>query len=271
MLTGDNGILTRAGEAKEKATIAGETEQIQLEELGSYEKDGTLLVGTVNSNIKSHISEITTDDSTDFPLTATYTSTGRSYKIDENGNVTFSVPGPIVRHTISPEDGTNNTEITIVLIITPTQGTTIKSITKPEDVIETGKNTYKVTENGIYTFVIEGSDGGKTEYQVAITNSKEPNYIGDYVEYDVSYADLYSDIDTTSSGLQPYLFTSIDGWRILDQGTINSDATRSNVKIISTGIPGILYYHYKEKIGNENDTPAGLNKRIIWFRTNRFR
>ena len=87
MLSGDNGILQRSTEAKEKSTVAGEKEQIQLEVLGSHENDGTLLVETVNSNIKNHISGVTTDDATEFPLTVTYIATGHNYIVNENGNV----------------------------------------------------------------------------------------------------------------------------------------------------------------------------------------
>ena len=92
MLTGDNGILNRAGQAKINTYIAQEKEQIKLEVLGSYENDGSLLIGTVNNNIKSHINGVTTDDATEFPLTVTYTATGHSYEVYGNGNVEKAIP-----------------------------------------------------------------------------------------------------------------------------------------------------------------------------------
>ncbi len=87
MLSGNNGILQRAVDSKEKTTVAGEKEQIQLEVLGSYENDGTLLIVTVNSNIKSHISGVTTDDASEFPLTVTYIATGNKYEVYGDGKV----------------------------------------------------------------------------------------------------------------------------------------------------------------------------------------
>ena len=48
--------------------------------------------------------------------------------------------------------------------------------------------------------------------------------IGDYVEYNIPYKDVYS----------YHEFTKTTGWRVLDKGTDNGDGTFSNVKLIST-------------------------------------
>ena len=92
MLAGDNGILQHATDSKEKTTVAGEKEQIQLEVLGSYEANGNLLIGTVNTNIKNHIRGVTTNEATNFPLKVTYTETGNTYIVDANGNVDKKKP-----------------------------------------------------------------------------------------------------------------------------------------------------------------------------------
>ena len=70
MLTGDNGILTRAGEAKEKTNIEQLREQIQLEVLGSYEKNGDLIATKIKDNIENHISGASVDGE-DFDLDVT--------------------------------------------------------------------------------------------------------------------------------------------------------------------------------------------------------
>lgn len=104
MLSGDNGILQRATDAKTNTEKANEKEQIQIEVLGSYNKNGNLEIATVNSNIKNNINGITTDDATEFPLTVTYTTTGNSYSVDENGNVDKAVVYPIVSNTLKVGD-----------------------------------------------------------------------------------------------------------------------------------------------------------------------
>lgn len=58
--------------------------------------------------------------------------------------------------------------------------------------------------------------------------------VDDYVQYNIAYTDMYSDTD--------YTFTN--GWKLLDY-TDNGDGTYSNVKLISTGVPAMLYYSYK--------------------------
>ena len=116
MLSGDNGILQRAGQAKDDTIIGQEKEQIQMEVLGSLNKNGKLEIATVNSNIKSNISGVTTDDATEFPLTVTYTLTGNSYSVDENGNVDKAIVYPTVSSTLKTGDYVEyNNKLYIVL------------------------------------------------------------------------------------------------------------------------------------------------------------
>ncbi len=104
MLSGDNSILQKATDAKTNTEKANEKEQIQMEVLGSFNKNGNLEIETVNSNIKKNISGVTTDDATEFPLIVTYTSTGNSYTVDGNGNVTKAVIYPLVDSTLKEGD-----------------------------------------------------------------------------------------------------------------------------------------------------------------------
>lgn len=76
--------------------------------------------------------------------------------------------------------------------------------------------------------------------------------IGDYVKYEVSYIDTFTN----------YEFTANDGWRILDLGTPNGDRTYSNVKLISTGLPARLYYSIASNIGNENNGWWGTEEQV---------
>lgn len=113
MLTGDNSILKRAVDAKERTIVAGEKEQIQLEVMNSYETNGSLLIGTLNTNIKTHISDVVTDDATSFPLTITYIATGNSYLVEENG----SIAEPVVVDGSSSDWQLNDEKDTIIAYI----------------------------------------------------------------------------------------------------------------------------------------------------------
>ena len=83
MLTGDNGILTRAGEAKERTDEATTREQIQMEILGSYQIEKLVLdIDKLSTNLKKIGATVTGDE---FPLTITLD--GYSYIINSDGSV----------------------------------------------------------------------------------------------------------------------------------------------------------------------------------------
>ncbi len=50
-LTGDNGILTKAAQAKKDTERESAKERIQIEVMGSYGEDGTLDIDTLKSNL----------------------------------------------------------------------------------------------------------------------------------------------------------------------------------------------------------------------------
>ena len=108
------------------------------------------------------------------------------------------------------------------------------------------------------TITVTGKSSGTTgTCTITVKQAKLP--IGEYVEYNVSYTDMYvSDIDTETEGNQG--FTSKNGWRILDQGTKNADGSYSGAKIISTGIPTFLRYDYHTAYDgstiNESNKPS---------------
>lgn len=95
----------------------------------------------------------------------------------------------------------------------------------------------EVTENGVYNFVVTGNIGSETyvkNINVIVNKYKaEPK---SFVEYDISYTDVY---------YPEYNYTPLNGWRIFDY-TDNGDGTYSNVKLISTGIPAMLQYTYND-------------------------
>ena len=187
-LTGENGILTRANDAKTSTEIAEEREKVELaataalaDDLGGEIKesflkqelekyfgtDGVSVAPGTNNGEEGFI--VTIDDS------------GRQYFVDKDGNVSEMIPGPTVTHSINPETQVGDGEkITITITATATEGEIIK-ITKPdgstvENVTET---TYEVEENGDYVFTVEQSNGGKTVYTVPITNGKNVEKFSD--------------------------------------------------------------------------------------------
>ena len=87
-LTGDNGILTKAGDAKTQTEQAKEDENLKIAIAGSYGTDGKLNLKDLKDNLENQ--GINYDkNNTGFPLEVTVN--GEKKKIDENGNVTVKL------------------------------------------------------------------------------------------------------------------------------------------------------------------------------------
>ena len=54
-LTGDNGILTRANEAKEVTEEAGAKEKVQMEVAGSFDEHGNFDMDKLKENLKENL------------------------------------------------------------------------------------------------------------------------------------------------------------------------------------------------------------------------
>ena len=105
----------------------------------------------------------------------------------------------------------------------------------------------------LFTLIFNSNEKGKSNTLDSATSgdigesSKSSLKVGDYVEYDVSYTDMYTG----------YEFEEKNGWRVLDPGEENPDGTYSGVKLISTGVPANLYYSYSTIKNYERDGSIG--------------
>ena len=92
-LTGDNGILTRANDARTSTEIGEEREKVELSAVGALAKDngGEIKRNYLNDELASYIgtegTDYTLSESETAPFVVTYSDSGRSYLIDENGIV----------------------------------------------------------------------------------------------------------------------------------------------------------------------------------------
>ena len=111
-LTGDNGILKKAGDAKTQTEQAKEDENLKIAIAGSYGTDGKLNLKDLKDNLKNQ--GILTN-SNEFPLEVTVN--GEKKKIDANGNIIGSIQslktkGTVFNDTITLEDTYGN-QVTI--------------------------------------------------------------------------------------------------------------------------------------------------------------
>jgi len=83
MLTGQNGILTQAQNAKTTNESKSAEEKVKLAVMGARADDGTLTVGKLRTELANYGGTVEGDT---FPVTATVD--GKSFTVDANGNVT---------------------------------------------------------------------------------------------------------------------------------------------------------------------------------------
>ena len=169
MLTGQNGILNRASEAKEKTENAQNDELVKFAVTSSIGTDGLIDLNQLKTEIESQGGRVT---GTTFPVTVTMGKS--SYQVDQYGNITEAAT---ISYTVTNTDGTEITEtsnsnlpesaklnITITNIsdltvtsikIKKASGTEIEGAT-----IDLAKGTasVEITENGNYVVEIIATD-----------------------------------------------------------------------------------------------------------------
>ena len=168
-LTGQNGLLNRAAEAKEKSENSQKEEQIKLAVMSSIGTDGLIDFNQLKTEIESKGGRVT---GTTFPVTVT---TGNStYQIDQYGNITEASTVPQISYTVTNIDGSEitssnlpesaklNVTITNISELTVTS-LKIKNSSETEiagATVDTSKGTIsaQITENGKYIVEIVATD-----------------------------------------------------------------------------------------------------------------
>ena len=98
LVLGENGIITKARDARKNTDVSNEKEQIKLQVMGSINENGLINAKSVKDNINNHIagaSATTTisDSGDEFPIIVEFANTGNKYEVTEKGNVdTYSIP-----------------------------------------------------------------------------------------------------------------------------------------------------------------------------------
>ena len=90
MLTGNNGILSQAGRAKDRTREEGAREKIQLEVMGAYDKYGSINVEKLKTNLDNNVGADTSkinDILIDGATTGKITVDGKDFYVDGSGNV----------------------------------------------------------------------------------------------------------------------------------------------------------------------------------------
>ena len=213
-LTGDNGILTKAGDAKTQTEQAKEDENLKIAIAGSYGTDGKLNLKDLKDNLENQ--GINYDkNNTGFPLEVTVN--GEKKKIDANGNIIESIQslktkGTVFKDTTTLEDTYGNqvkipkgfkiandsaTEVTGGIVIEDATytntigsqfvwipvGTGKNAIKKAnKETVDIALGRYDFTKNSDGTITTSEYSGSYTEDTTASHNSSYGNAIAKDIE-----------------------------------------------------------------------------------------
>ena len=213
-LTGNNGILKKAGDAKTQTEQAKADENLKIAIAGSYGTDGKLNLKDLKDNLENQ--EIDYDkNNTGFPLEVTVN--GEKKKIDANGNIIESIQslktkGTVFKDTTTLEDTYGNqvtipkgfkiandsaTDVTGGIVIEDATytntigsqfvwipvGTGENAIKKAnKETVDIALGRYEFTKNSDGTITTSEYSGSYTEDTTANHNSSYGNAIANNIE-----------------------------------------------------------------------------------------
>ncbi len=201
-LTGDNGILTKATQSKEQTEIGEEKEAIGVAYNGvKIDHEGKDVSATdLQAELRNNGYNANVTDNGDGTLTVTFSDTGRSYTIDNNGNI-----------TVGDNTGGGNTGETTVEGVTIPEGFYYVGGTKAEGIVisdnpdDANKGTSweiaKTLKGNQFVWVpVENDEDFKTyegyssgELQSYLPKCEEPctnGYASEKAEYDAMKASV---------------------------------------------------------------------------------
>ena len=197
-LTGDNGILGKANDAKTQTEQAKEDENLKIAIAGSYGTDGKLNLKDLKDNLENQ--GINYDkNNTGFPLEVTVN--GEKKKIDANGNIIESIQslktkGTVFKDTTTLEDTYGN-QVTIPkgFKIASDSATDVTGGIVIEDA------TYTNTIGSQFVWIPVGTEKNAiaNDIEEFITSVKEINH-GYYIgRYEAGVVDYDSSVSTSNS------------------------------------------------------------------------
>ena len=213
-LTGDNGILKKAGDAKTQTEQAKEDENLKIAIAGSYGTDGKLNLKDLKDNLENQGIDYDKNN-TGFPLEVIVN--GEKKKIDANGNIIESIQslktkGTVFKDTTTLEDTYGNqvtipkgfkiaddsaTEVTGGIVIEDATytntigsqfvwipvGTGENAIKKSnKETVDIALGRYEFTKNSDGTITTSEYSGSNTEDTTANHNSDYKNAIAKDIE-----------------------------------------------------------------------------------------
>ncbi len=263
-LTGDNGILTKATQSKEQTEIGEEKEAIGLAyngvKIGNEGKD--VSAADLQTELRNDGYNASVTDNGDGTLTVTF-DTGRSYTIDENGNISEY----IVREPEEPTEGTGtNFDMSYgVIEVEFLSGTSYHTTTTPNHpILKEGMTAITYNESTGETTNVSNSNGADWYSYVAGSGANDNN------------ASHWANAKVTVNNVDSYFvwipryayriiyFDSQDSENAYRAGTLTEEDALANGKIVGySDARGIVDTEGRTKEGVSVQTAISVNDKYL--------
>ena len=266
-LTGNNGILTQANQAKENNNSAAAKERVQVEALGSIDKSGKFNEGTFEENVTKNIkgstvrksgnSLIVTVDGYDVTVNGTTGEVTGVTKSNGEKPSTGVTPGTIVSKTEKNnyKDSGNN-------MATVPQGFTVSGIPE-EQTIANGLVIYDIPKDEISSvdWTTKNEDGAYNVQTLYNQFVWIPVVSADAYQRDFSYPSSYdSNMDTTPANST---FTDT-GYLPSDIQPTTDDATNNETAERNAVLKYNGFYIARYETGNENSKVVSKQNATVY-------
>lgn len=261
LVVGQNGLIAKAKESKEKTKMSGAKNQVSLV-LGEW----TIEKFTNGRNLKDFLHTKVTEETID---AVTETSEGFDIEkdgyivsIDKDGNILGEPSKAGTRPQISdikvvensngtgenlPAKSVDEGNTIYIIFSASLEGGTITEIKKDGTAVQL---PYGVTSNGKYIFTVEGTVNGtlsSKSFEIIVNQFKSPLKVGDYVNYTYDAAEKYELTSEISGNYKDQTISQTIGskWQILN---INDD---ESIDLISENTVGTkIYFKYAQVYNN---------------------
>ena len=233
MLTGQNGILTQANNAKNETELASAKEKVELAVIGaiSQTRDGTLTVGKLRTELANYGGTV---EGEVFPVTAKVD--GKSFTVDANGNVASAGSSTVPNPPAPTENGTLGT-----VTGSETKNTTVKDSLGNQVVVPAGfkvvNKDANVTDGIVVEDVSHSATAGSQFVWIPVgevvkdsAGNKETITLGRYVFNADESGSVNTELSKTEPGDQ--LKTSSSASNYFTEGLKDSTTSNTHAKDI---------------------------------------
>ena len=177
-LTGQNGILTRAEDAKEQTGIGDEKEAIKLAYSGAVAEkrgNGDVTASDLNTEFGANGTNATATDETEGTIKVTFRDSQREYMIDADGNIADKIGNNLKTITIKDIYDLAEGDVTIQYEEGMTWGEFLSSEYNENGILElNGAITYK----GIPYAIVQTEEFGEDIFDKPIDENREYYFLG---------------------------------------------------------------------------------------------